>query len=484
MTFDVVIAGAGPVGLFLACELRLGGASVLVLEREPTADSTLKKMPFGMRGLTVPSVEAFHRRGLLKEFSTTALGGRRQAGHFAGIAFDADRIDTSRWDYQLSGPAATNLPAELAHVEDVLAKRALALGAEIRRGEEVRDFEASDSGITLRTRADTVAASWLVGCDGGRSTVRRIAGFSFEGTEPNATGYNFQVDLADPASLPLGRHLTPHGFYYQMRPGHVGMLDFDGGAFHRSAPVTLQHLESVLRRVSGTNVTLTALQVATTWTDRAYQATSYRRGRVLLAGDAAHIHSPLGGQGLNTGFGDAMNLGWKLAATIRGTAPPGLIDTYETERHPVGAAVLDWSRAQIALIKPAPESRALERIVRDVIATKDGVNYFVERAWGVALRYDLGGAHPLVGRSAPDFELSDGTRLGELLRDGKGLLLDFADDPALRELGVRYIAASAQERFDVDALLVRPDGVVAWVRAGAPDRDGARAAIRRWLSAG
>lgn len=457
---------------------------MLVLEREPTPDSALKKLPFGMRGLTVPSVEAFHRRGLLEEFSTTAIGARRQAGHFAGIAFDADRIDASRWDYQIAGPASANLAAELGHIEDVLAKRALALGAEIRRGEEVSDFDVSDSEITVRTLAGTIAARWLVGCDGGRSTVRRVAGFSFEGTEPSATGYNFQVEIANPESLPLGRHLTPHGFYYQMRTGHIGMLDFDGGAFHRSAPVTLEHLESVLRRISGAPVTLKALHVATTWTDRAYQATSYRRGRVLLAGDAAHIHSPLGGQGLNTGFGDAMNLGWKLAATIKGTAPAGLLDTYETERRPVGAAVLDWSRAQIGLIKPDPASRALERIVRDVIATKDGTSYFVERAWGVALRYDLGGAHPLVGRSAPDFELDDGTRLGPLLRDGTGLLLDFGDDPALRALGVRYLAARAKERFDVEALLVRPDGVVAWARAGEPDLAGARAAAARWFSAG
>ena len=163
------------------------------------------------------------------------------------------------------------------------------------------------------------------------------------------------------------------------------------------------------------------LHVASTWTDRAMQATTYRKGRVLLAGDAAHIHSPLGGQGLNLGFGDAMNLGWKLAATIRGDAPDGLLDSYTTERHPVGARILDWSRAQVALM----QSNALQAIVRDLIETRDGATYFAERLWGVSLRYDLGDGHPLVGRSCPDFELEDGTRLGVLLRDGKGVLLDF-----------------------------------------------------------
>jgi len=177
-------------------------------------------------------------------------------------------------------------------------------------------------------------------------------------------------------------------------------------------------VQAVLRRVSGTGVTVTALRQAATWTDRAFQATAYRRGRVLLAGDAAHIHSPLGGQGLNLGFGDAMNLGWKLAATIRGDAPAGLLDSYEAERHPVGAQVLDWSRAQVELMRPAPGPRALQAIIRDLVATGDGATYFAGRVWGVSLRYDLGGGHPLVGRRMPDLRViaADGEqRVFELL---------------------------------------------------------------------
>jgi hypothetical protein len=188
---------------------------------------------------------------------------------------------------------------------------------------------------------------------------------------------------------------------------------------------------------------------------------------VLLAGDAAHIHSPLGGQGLNLGLGDAMNLGWKLASTIRGDAPAGLLDSYWSERHPVGAQVLDWSRAQVAIMRPARSSRALEAIMRDLIDTRDGATYFAERVWGVSLRYDLGGNHPLVGRSAPDFELVDGTRLGELIRNGKGLLLDFDVSAPLEALASRwggritYVASDANDRLGLSAVLVRPDGFVA-----------------------
>ena len=190
-------------------------------------------------------------------------------------------------------------------------------------------------------------------------------------------------------------------------------------------------MQAVLRRVSGTDVTVTALHLASTWTDRSQQATTYRKGRVLLAGDAAHIHSPLGGQGLNLGLGDAMNLGWKLAATIRGDAPDGLLDSYTTERHPIGARILDWTRAQVALMRPDRTRARSQAVVRDLIATRDGATYFAERVWGVSLRYDLGDEHPLVGRSCPDFELEDGTRVGALLRDGRGLLLDFGRQASL-----------------------------------------------------
>lgn len=275
--YDVIIAGAGPVGLFLAGELALASCSVLLLEKAENSPSPLKQLPFGLRGLNAPSVEALYRRGLLRELEVhkrlknphqnAGQGSHRQVGHFAG-------------------------------------------------------------------------------------------------TEPEFTGYTAQADLADPEQLRPGRNMTPTGMYMQSQPGYLVIQDFDNGAFHSSGkPITLAHVQEVLRRTSDSDVTISALHLATTWTDRARQATTYRNGRVLLAGDAAHIHAPLGGQGLNLGLGDALNLGWKFAATIHGQAPAGLLDSYHTERYPLGAQALDWSRAQVAVMRPGPQARALQAII-------------------------------------------------------------------------------------------------------------------------
>ncbi|WP_434112010.1 FAD-dependent monooxygenase [Paraburkholderia caffeinilytica] len=500
---DVVIAGGGPVGLFLACELRLLNLSVLVLERAEDPHSPLKRLPFGMRGLSAPTLEALYRRGLLDELvaaqrvdeaagKTAAAAhwmqqSRRPAGHFAGIQFYHDDIDTSNWPYRLPSPAGTSMAVTLEALETVLARRASAMGAEIRRGFSVDDFLASDEGVTVHAGGETFRGRWLVGCDGGRSSIRKAGGFEFGGTDPEFTGYSVEVEMADPEALRPGRHYTPTGMYTYARPGTIAMVEFDGGAFHRIQPVTLAHVQAALRRVSGTAVTLTKLQLATTWTDRAYQVTAYRKGRVLLAGDAAHIHSPLGGQGLNLGLGDAMNLGWKLASTIRGDAPAGLLDSYHLERHPVGARVLDWSRAQVALMRPTQSTRALEAIIRDLIGTRDGATYFAERVWGVSLRYDLGSSHPLVGRSVPDFEWVDGTKVGSLLREGKGLLLDFDPGASLQALTSRwrervtYVAGDVRDRLGLRAVLVRPDGIVACASEAASDDEEIAQALSRWF---
>ncbi len=505
MVYDVIIAGAGPVGLFLACELRLAKLSVLVLEQSEDPRSPLKRLPFGMRGLWGPSVEAFYRRGLLEQVASQPpadgpprpgpIGSgsehRGPGGHFAGIQLDHGNVDSSRWTYRLPSPADTPIGVAMEHLERVLAAHAQSVGVEIRRGQGVDGFEASDDEVTVHAGDQHIRARWLVGCDGGRSTVRKQGGFEFVGTEPAFTGYSVQVDIANPSVLPMGRHhrFFPFlkgtaGMYTQWEPGAIAIAEFDGGTFHRAGPITLEHVQAVLRRVSGTDVTLKALHVASTWTDRAMQATTYRKGRVLLAGDAAHIHSPLGGQGLNLGFGDAMNLGWKLASTIRGDAPDGLLDSYTAERHPVGARILDWSRAQVALM----QSNALQAIVRDLIDTRDGATYFAERVWGVSLRYDLGDEHPLVGRSCPDFELEDGTRLGTRLRDGNGLLLDFGRQASLQALDglwgdhVRYVVSDARDRFGLSALLVRPDGFVAWASDTAPSPEEITRATARWFT--
>ncbi|GGF11961.1 FAD-dependent oxidoreductase [Aliidongia dinghuensis] len=496
--YDVVIAGAGPVGLFLACELRLAGCSVLVLEQAQDPHSPLKGLPFGLRGLSVPTIESFDRRDLLDAIKDRAVSHdapavahwrpqqRRPAGHFAGIQFFSDQIGSEKWPYQL--PASVDsMAVDMGSIESVLADRAIAMGVEIRRGCGVEYFEQSNEDVTVRADAETVRGRWLVGCDGGRSTVRKVAGIGFTGTDPEFTGYSVEVELPDPDKLAPGRHYTATGMYTYAAPGTIAMVDFDGGAFHRTDPITRDHVEAMLRKISGTDVTVTALQLAATWTDRAYQATEYRKGRVLLAGDAAHIHSPLGGQGLNLGLGDAMNLGWKLAATIRGDAPPGLLDSYAHERHSVGAQILDWSRAQVSIIRPSRISRALEAIIRDLIETRDCATYFAGRVLGISLRYDLGEGHPLIGRNAPDFEMADGTRLNEHLRNGRGLILDFDGRPLRRTLAghwgdrIDYVSGAVKNRLGLSALQVRPDGIVAWATDTADDDEGLAQAMSRWF---
>ena len=487
---DVIIAGAGPVGLFLACELALARLDVLVLERADDPETPLKHAPLGLRGISIATGEALYRRGLLSELRKTASGTPRkaQAGHFAGIAIDAARIDRTAWRYQLANPASDNFAADMASVESVLAARALSLGVEIRRGRGVTGLEDHGNEVTVHAGEAAFRARWLAGCDGGRSTVRKLAGFDFPGTEPEFTAYSAVVDIADPETLKPGRHATPTGFYMN-QPGQIAIADFDGGAFDRTEAITREHLQSVLRRVSGTQVTLSAVHLATSFTDRARLATTYRRGRVLLAGDAAHIHSALGGQGLNAGLGDAMNLGWKLAATVRRSAPAGLLDTYEAERRPVGGWLLDWTRAQVAIMKPGPQGRALEGIVRDLAGTVQGATYFAEQLWGMSLRYDLGGAHPLAGRSAPDLAFDDGTRLASRLAGGTGLLVDLdAAQPLRHTLApwpdrIGYVAGRVEDTLGLAALLVRPDGFVAWACDRAPDPGEVREAMHRWFGA-
>ncbi|NLU91999.1 FAD-dependent monooxygenase [Chitinophaga sp. Ak27] len=500
VNYDVIISGGGPVGLFLACELALAKCSVLILEKSEDPHSPLKQFPFGIRGLSAPTIEALYRRGLLEELElhkrvknphampavTQGPPPPRQAGHFAGISFYENNIDTAQWQHVLPGSPGTHLLTEMRELETVLTRRVLALGVEIRRGQAVTGFRQTAGGVTVQAGDQSFRSKWLVGCDGSRSVVRKAGGFDFAGTEPEFTGYSVQVDMADPEKLRPGRNLTPTGLYLQSQPGYFGIQDFDGGTFHQSGqPITLAHVQSVLRRISGTDVTLTALHMATTWTDRARQATAYRNGRVLLAGDAAHIHSPLGGQGLNLGLGDAMNLGWKLAAAIQGRAPEGLLDTYYTERHPIGAQVLEWSRAQVAIMKPERGARAMYAIMQDLVNTRDGATYIAGRIWGVFTHYPMEG-HPLAGHSVPDFAFEDGARMGAFMRDGQWILLDFDENAALKtwaqDEGIRYITGPAEDRLGISAALIRPDGIMVWVADSTQDMSGLRLAAAYWLA--
>ncbi|MFC8348094.1 FAD-dependent monooxygenase [Streptomyces sp. NPDC057280] len=514
--YDVAVVGAGPVGLFLACELGLAGCSVVVLEREPERGSPWKAVPFGMRGLSAVSVAAFDRRGMLHALLSASGAGDapgagsgtdfgrdfdadfdkdepsppRSAGHFAGIMLDPADVDVTALPFRLPGPSSEGLMTSLAAVETVLSERAAELGVEIRRGVPVSAVTQHDDSVVAHAGEHAYRARWLVGCDGGRSTVRGLTGFDFVGSEPQFTGYVMLATVADPEKLRPGFNPTPTGMYLTMpATAYIGMLDCDGGAFDRSQRPTRAHLQTVLRRVSGTDVTLSDVRLVSTFTDRAMQTTTYQQGRVLLAGDAAHIHSPLGAQGLNLGIGDAMNLGWKLAATVRGHAPGGLLDTYTRERRPIGAAALDWTRAQSAAMKPDAHGQAVQQVIRDLIGTRDGTTYVFTRASGSSNRYDLGSEHPLVGRDAPDLRLEDGTRLADLMRDGRGVVLELGADRSLqgpatrRKSRIRYVAGPARNDLGLRAVLVRPDGTVAWATAGDPDHAQFEQTVDRWFGA-
>ncbi|MBP2704586.1 FAD-dependent monooxygenase [Microbispora sp. RL4-1S] len=501
---DVVITGGGPVGLMLACELRLGGASVVVLERLTEVDPTIKA-----GALNAPSVTALYRRGLLpalKEAHEETIARMTQfmrerqpagagqgpirtpprfAGHFAGIMLSAGLLDESDPELGGRGPAeGVGLVAQ-QQLELILAARAAELGVEVRRGAELTGFEADDDGVTVTADEQRVRTRWLVGCDGGRSTVRKLAGFDFPGTEPEITAYQALAEMEGTGALGLGWNTTPTGVYaHGPVPGRILTVEFAGRPADRTSPVTAEELQGSIRRVTGVDVVVKAISTATRFTDNARQATTYRMGRVLLAGDAAHVHSPFGGQGLNLGLGDAMNLGWKLAAVVRGHAPESLLDTYTAERHPIGAWVLDWTRAQIALMRPDPHARALRAVVNDLIGTVTGTTYFVKRISGVWQGYDLPGDHPLIGRDVPDYALADGSRLAGHLHDGRALLLGPAVEPLPDEYAgrVRSIATAILDEGAPAALLVRPDGCVAWAAdADRPDPDGLEEALRTWF---
>lgn len=503
MLYDVVIAGAGPVGLFLSCELAQAGCSVLVLEQAGSADSPLKRLPFGLRGLNAPTLEALDRRGLLDAVAATQVlkpdkgapppgtahwlaQPRVLGGHFAGIPFALDDVDRTRWSWRLPTPVGTQMAVELQALEKVLAERAIALGVCIERGRAVEAVQAGETEVVIETAGGAVRGRWLVGCDGGRSTVRKQCGFSFVGTDPEFTGHSLLVELEDPSVLTPGRQCTAQGMCNFNPPGVLALADFDGGAGHRTQ-LDLDAAQALLRRVSARNVTITALHLHSAWTDGARQASAYRNGRVLLAGDAAHVHSPLGGQGLNLGIGDAMNLGWKLARVVRGDAGVALLDSYHVERHPIGARVLDWSRAQVALMRPGAGSRALAAVMADLAGTRDGATYLAERVWGVSQQLDLGDGHPLAGRSVPDFLLADGRRVGEVLRTGQEVLLVLDENSASYNPLDRWrqpfpcIASAVDDALGLGAVLVRPDGIVAWACDAGGDEAGLGPALQRWF---
>lgn len=509
MDYDVVIAGAGPVGLLLACELRLAGTRVLVLERETVAPAT-RFGSMGARAVNAPSVHALHLRGLLPAVERAALmwiGANPQpppefgagdaaerpdifVGHFAGIDIRVDRLKPP-------GPGEEFLGAGVisqAGLETIFEERVSELGAEVRRGSALTGFDSDAESVTVHTGHGDVVARWLVGADGGRSTVRRLAAFDFPGLDPVFTGRQAVVDLDDPGKLTTGGwqpgengSYTVGGWSDDDRPPRVHTVEYDPPPSDRDTPVTAEEMQASLRRVSGTDVTITRVHAATRYADTTRQATTYRRGRVLLCGDAGHVHSPAGGQGMNLGIGDAVNLGWKLGLVARGAAPDALLDTYTAERHPIGAWVQQWSMAQTALtMARGPRANALREVMADLLDTPDGATHVVSMIGGGWQHYDLPGDHPLIGRRVPDLPLADGTTLAGHFRDGRAVLLDTGTEAAAvaRAWGDRITTVTAQPTRFKDqrmAALARPDGYLVWVALGRADRSELHAALTTWL---
>jgi 2-polyprenyl-6-methoxyphenol hydroxylase-like FAD-dependent oxidoreductase len=336
---------------------------------------------------------------------------------------------------------------------------------------------------------------WLVGCDGGRSVVRKHAGFAFDGVGPEFVARTALVELPHPEQLPPGVTETEHGTYTvgslwgDGNATRVSIVEYTDAAVDRDSPVTAEEVHDALLRVSGLDVRISGVGVANRYTDNARQVSEYRRGRVLLAGDAAHVHSPAGGQGLNQGLGDAVNLGWKLAAVLDGRLPESLLDTYTAERLPLGRWVQQWTMAQTALGRPDPRSRALRAVVADLLDSKPASTYVFKHLGGIGQRYELPGAHPLTGHPAPELALADGRTLGELLRDGRGLLLDLSADGKIAELAAAWadrlpvIRATAVAGTEHSGLLVRPDGYLAWAADQHVDPAELEAALRAWFGA-
>ena len=509
---DVVVVGAGPVGLLLGAELALGGVSVLVLERATTASETIKA-----GSINLASVEILARRGMLDQAreahqrgvrkiaelmegtggmnpeQALALASRKtvRAGHFAAISLNNQKVDLTDPEVAAHGEGVDATLVVQREVEALLSAHAARLGVTVKRGVEVTGVTQCADGVTVQTEAGEIHARYVVGCDGGRSIVRHSAGFDFPGTDPEITGRQAVVDFDDASPLRFGWNWSMRGVYrYGPTPGVILTVEFAGPPTDRTSTVTASEIQESLQRVSGTDVRITQLHgQGTRWTDNARQASTYRLGRVLLAGDAAHVHSPFSGQGLNLGLGDATNLGWKLAATVAGRAPESLLDTYNAERHPVGERVLDWTRAQIALMRPNSKVGQLRSAVADLMGTRDGMTQIVNKISGVTQRVELPGKHPLTGRLVPDITLADERTLRAAFADGRFVLLDGSSNTV-------FLAAAAPWRqriallggafraptHDLLAMLVRPDGVIAWAAApGEPaDLDGLTTALKRW----
>ncbi|MGM1061174.1 rifampin monooxygenase [Saccharothrix sp. Mg75] len=470
---DVVVVGAGPTGVMLAAELGLHGVRALVLDKDAEPNGMIRAL-----GLHARSVEVLDQRGLLDRL--LPLGQRHPlGGFFAGIATPAPAdLDTAH-PYVLGIPQPT--------VERVLTEHATEVGVEIRRGRELVGLDQDDEGVTAELADGTrLRSRYLVGCDGGRSAVRGLLGVGFPGEPARHEWLLGEVELTTPpeevAAVVAEARKTHRGF----GAGPLGdgahriVAPAPGVAEDRTVPPTLDELAQAVRAVAGTDFGAHSPRRISRFGDATRLAERYRVGRVLLAGDAAHVHPPMGGQGLNLGLQDAFNLAWKLAAEVRGWAPDGLLDSYEAERRPVAADVLDTTRVQAELISPEPGPRAVRALLAELMDFEEVNRYLIEKISAIGIRYDFGDGHHLLGRRLRDVALGRG-RLYALTHAGRGLLLDQTGRLSVEGWADRVDhVVDVSGELDAPAVLLRPDGHVAWV---GEDQRSLRDRLPTWFGA-
>ncbi|CAN5385363.1 FAD-dependent monooxygenase [soil metagenome] len=477
----VVIAGGGPTGLMLAGELALAGVDVAVVERRPDQNFA------GARalGFHARTIEVFDQRGIADRF--LSQGQIAQVAGFGGV-----RLDIS--DFPTRHPYGLGLVQ--SRIEGILADWVAEFPVATYYGTEVLGFSQDGSGVDIELAGGaSLRASYLVGCDGGRSRIRKAAGIAFPGSDPTISCLIGEVDMAgDPQWGIRQDDIGIHSLSESADGGPVRVLVTER-QLSQSAEPTLRDLSEALVAAYGTDFELRTATWLSRFTDMARQAAAYRAGRVLLAGDSAHVHHPAGGQGLGVGVQDAVNLGWKLAQVVQGNAPDTLLDTYHAERHPVAARVLHNTMAQVALRTPCPRMAALSDTLSELLNMEEPRRRFGAMMSGLDIRYDLGDGHPLLGRRMPDLDLdtADGpVRVFELLRDARPVLLKFGEHgvpdvspwtPRLSVIEGQYTGAWELPVLGVvtapQAVLIRPDGYVAWVGEGTDN--GLRDALTMWF---
>jgi 3-(3-hydroxy-phenyl)propionate hydroxylase len=475
----VVIAGGGPTGLMLAGELALAGVDVAVVERR--ADQKLAGTRAG--GLHARTIEILDQRGIADRFLSE--GQAMQVAAFAGVPLDIGDFPT-RHPYGLA--LVQN------HIERILAGWVDDLEVSIYREREVTGFVQDDTGVDVELSDSTsLRAQYLVGCDGGRSVVRKAAGIEFPGWDPTTSFLIAEVELTEEPPWGIHHDAVGRHVFRKLEDGLVGVLVTE--AHLPTSNATLRDLSEALTAVWGTDYGAHSPTWISRFTDMARQAVNYRERRVLLAGDAAHVHNPVGGQGLNLGVQDAVNLGWKLAQVVDQTSPDSLLDTYHAERHPIATRVLRNTLAQVALFRQDDHTKALCEVISELLGMDEPRTRFAGMMSGLDIHYDLGEGHPLLGRRMPDLDLDTANgplRVYTLLHDARPVLLNLGEPGGLDITPwadrVQSIDAQYAGPWELPVLgavaapttvVVRPDGYVAW--AGDPTQPGLVDALTTWF---